>query len=220
MLMALPGWYTAHLSPIEDIVKSLVEGSVCMFFVAVFEETMFRGIFFEFVEQSLGTWAALFITSTTFGFIHLINPGATVIGAASICVEAGMMIGGALVFSRSMWMPIGIHLAWNLFQGSVWGCSVSGSFKPPISVFASEMHGGPWYLTGGSFGPEGSLFSFICCSITGAYLLRRAVQEDKIYPPVWETKEWKEAQYQAEAIEEGDEESLLAARESSPLLKQ
>jgi len=214
MMMAVPGWFRASLSPIEDIVRSLVEGSVCMFFVGVFEETMFRGIFFEFVEQALGTWMAVFVTSTTFGFIHLINPAATVIGALCICVEAGAMIGGALVWSRSMWMPIGVHLAWNLFQGSVWGLAVSGGPKPQVSVFHSEMVGGPWYLTGGAFGPEGSLFSFICCTITGVFFLTWAVAEDKIYPPAWETKEWKALQYDAEA----DEESAVCAKETSPLL--
>lgn len=117
MLMAIPGWYHASLSDMHDIVVSLIEGAVCMIFVGIFEETMFRGIFFEFVEQSMGTWAALAITSICFGLVHIINPAATLFGALCISVEAGLMIGGALVYTRSMWSPIGIHAAWNLFQG-------------------------------------------------------------------------------------------------------
>lgn len=117
LIMGIMGWFHATLASASDIVVSLVTGSVLMFVVGVFEETMFRGIFFEFVEQAFGTWVALGVTSVCFGMVHIVNPSATLFGASCIAVEAGLMIGGALVFSRSMWFPIGIHMGWNLLQG-------------------------------------------------------------------------------------------------------
>lgn len=220
MLMWLCGWYHATLSSFHDIFVSLLEGTICMFFVAVFEETMFRGIFFEFVEQSFGTWAALAITSSCFGIMHLANPSATTFGALCIAVEAGLMIGGALVYSRSMWMPIGIHMSWNLFQGSVWGLAVSGCPKPEMAVFDSTMTGGPWYLTGGDFGPEGSLFSLVVCSAMGLYLIRYAYHNNQFMLPSWMTQEWRTAQLESDVMEAEDDEEAIRqlANEKAPLL--
>ena len=74
---------------------------------------------------------------------------------------------------------------------------MSGFPKPETSVFTSEVsQTGPWYFTGGSFGPEGSVFAFLSCSMVGLYFVRRAMNEGKIYPSAWEVEE-----------EEKDEES-------------
>lgn len=88
--------------------------------------------------------------------------------------------------------------------------AVSGSPKPARSVFASTMIGGPWFLTGGTFGPEASLFSLVVCSAVGIYFIRHALEEGKFYPPAWNTKEYKLLQYETcdgvSDVEVGDSE--------------
>ncbi len=58
--------------------------------VATTEELLFRGVLFRIVEGWLGTWGALAVTGLLFGALHLVNPGASVVGALALAIEAGL----------------------------------------------------------------------------------------------------------------------------------
>jgi uncharacterized protein len=77
------------------------------------EELLVRGILFRIMEESLGTWIALIISALIFGALHLTNPNATLWAGLAIAVEAGILLAAAYVYSRRLWLPIGIHFAWN-----------------------------------------------------------------------------------------------------------
>ena len=47
----------------------------------MFEELLFRGVLFRSVEDMFGGWISLIVSSTVFGFVHLLNPGGTLTGA-------------------------------------------------------------------------------------------------------------------------------------------
>jgi membrane protease YdiL (CAAX protease family) len=64
---------------------------------AVFEELLFRGVLFRIVEEWLGSWISLVISSAVFGLVHLMNPTATMTGAIFIAVEAGILLGAAYI---------------------------------------------------------------------------------------------------------------------------
>ena len=57
--------------------------------------------------------------------------------------------------SGTLWLPIGIHWAWNYVQGNVLGFAVSGS-QVNDKIFSSIIVGPDW-LTGGIFGAEASV---------------------------------------------------------------
>jgi membrane protease YdiL (CAAX protease family) len=42
-----------------------------------FEELLFRGVLFRIVEEWLGSWISLVVSSLVFGLVHLMNPAAT-----------------------------------------------------------------------------------------------------------------------------------------------
>jgi hypothetical protein len=86
------------------------------------------------------------------------NPGATVWSSVAIAVEAGLLLGAAYKWSGTLWVPIGIHWAWNFFQGPVFGFAVSGNDTPSLIKPVIE---GPDWLTGGPFGAEASVPAFI-----------------------------------------------------------
>lgn len=94
------------------------------------EELMFRGVFFRIFEQGLGSWIALIISSIIFGFMHMVNPNATVLSSVFISLEAGLLMAGAYMLTRRLWMSMGIHFAWNFTLGGVWGTPVSGLDHP------------------------------------------------------------------------------------------
>ena len=126
--------------------------------VAVSEEVIFRGIVFRMIDERWGTLAALVISALIFGFMHISNQNATVWSSIAIAVEAGLLLGAAYKWSGNLWVPIGIHWAWNWFQGPVFGFAVSGADTE--SLVAPVIQGSDW-LTGGAFGAEASIPAFV-----------------------------------------------------------
>ena len=140
----------------------------CML-TAVTEECVFRGAIYRISERSLGSAAAMTISALLFGGAHILNPNASVWTSAAIAIEAGILFGAVYAHSGNLWLPIGIHWAWNFTEGRIWGLPVSGSIKR-TSLFHAETSG-PELLTGGAFGPEASLTVVVLCSLLSAYLI-------------------------------------------------
>ena len=140
-----------------------------MLAVAVAEEVLFRGVVFRLIQQRWGTWPALGVSAAVFGLAHLINPGASVWGAVAIAIEAGLMLGAAYVATGSLWLPIGLHLGWNVTITAIFGTITSGSSARDTLVTAATS--GPTWLTGGAFGPEASIVAVAVCSVATAVLL-------------------------------------------------
>lgn len=145
------------------------------------EELVFRGALFRIVEEWLGSWVALLVSSVTFGFVHLMNPDATLTGAIFISVEAGILLAAAYMVTRRLWMSIAFHMAWNYTQSAVFSGIVSGSFNEAGLI--KPVIAGPEYLTGGSFGLEASLTAFLLCTTAGVVLLVKAVRDGRIVRP-------------------------------------
>lgn len=80
------------------------------------------------------------------------NPNTSVAGLVNI-VLAGILLGVYYIHCRNLWFPIGLHFAWNLFEGPVYGSAVSGNMV--TSVFTQEVVGNS-QITGGDFGFEAS----------------------------------------------------------------
>ena len=153
----------------------------------VFEEILFRGILFRASSRIVGTWGALLFTSAIFGSAHLANKGATLSSGVAIMLEAGVLLGAAYALTSRLWLPIGLHIAWNFTEGSVFGMSVSGNSAADLGN-AGLLRGtlsGPQILTGGAFGPEASVVAVVVCLIVAMYLLYRTVKLGRIEPPAW-----------------------------------
>lgn len=99
---------------------------------------------------------ALLITGGMFGLLHLFNPNATALAAASI-FAAGLMLGLAYIWTGSLGLAIGVHVGWNYAEGCLFGLPVSGA-PASYSLWRCELRG-PALWTGGDFGPEGGLGS-------------------------------------------------------------
>lgn len=147
------------------------------------EEILFRGILLRHIEAMLGTWAALVITSALFGLAHLANPGESLFAAFAIAMEAGILLGAAYLWTRRLWVPIGIHAAWNFTQGWVFSVPVSGGIAPDGLLVTRRA--GPDWLTGGAFGLEASVVAMAVATLAGLFLLLRVVREGGIRPPMW-----------------------------------
>lgn len=147
------------------------------------EELLFRGVLFRIVEEWMGSWIALVVSSLVFGLVHLMNPAATWTGALFISVEAGVLLAAAYMLTRRLWLGIGFHMAWNYTQSGVFSGIVSGSDSAPGLL--KSVIDGPALLTGGQFGLEASLVAFLLCTTTGVILVVMAVRRGNIIPPSW-----------------------------------
>ncbi len=151
--------------------------------VAAFvEEILIRGIIFRITEESLGTWLATAISALLFGLLHLLNPNATWIAALCVAVEAGILLAAAYVTTRRLWLPIGMHFAWNFSQAGIFGVAVSGA---AASGMVRSTLTGPDLLSGGAFGAEASIFAVLICTSVAIFLMVCAVRNGQIIRPYW-----------------------------------
>lgn len=187
------GLYTAGVLILMVLDFARIEGMnpVSIMFPAIamalssgfLEEMLFRGVLFRIVEEWLGSWASVVISSVVFGFVHLMNPAATLTGAIFISIEAGLLLAAAYMLTRRLWLGIGFHIAWNYTQSAVFGGIVSGGVFEP-GLFTTVITGHE-LITGGSFGLEASLIPCILATSTGAYLAYKAVQRGHLVLPFW-----------------------------------
>jgi len=138
----------------------LVAAAGILLLAAAFEEIAFRGYGFQRLVDSVGPVAAVAIFSALFGFGHLGNPSATPLSTANTLL-AGVLLSLAYLKTRALWLPIGLHWAWNFFLGAIFSLPVSGfRLVPPLLVV--QLTGPPW-LNGGAYGPEGSVVLTLAC---------------------------------------------------------
>ena len=127
--------------------------------VAVGEELILRGVIFRWIDERWNTGVALLISAILFGWMHISNDNATWWSSLAIAIEAGLLLGAAYKWSGTLWVPIGIHWAWNYIQGNFFGLAVSGT-DAGDSILVTTVNG-PNIITGGAFGPEASIISVI-----------------------------------------------------------
>jgi hypothetical protein len=149
---------------------------------AVTEEMLFRGILFRWIEEFGGTWVALIVSSTLFGLVHIMNPNATWFSSFAIAVEAGILLGGAYMLTRSLWFPMGLHGAWNFTQGEIFDVPVSGH---PENGLVTAKLSGPALLSGGQFGLEASVIALVIATAAGVWLVVLAVRRGELVQPWW-----------------------------------
>lgn len=128
-----------------------------MVFVVIIEELVFRvllltGLVIMLRNVTGGRWIAVAVVSLFFGAVHLTNPNATLIGAFGTAL-GGVIYAVAFLGTRAIWLPIFLHLSWNVSQ-AFWGFPVSGGAWPGAVTSTSA---GNELLNGGGYGPEAGI---------------------------------------------------------------
>jgi uncharacterized protein len=170
------------MNPVAVMIPALYQACSAGFL----EELLFRGVLYRIVEEWLGSWISVVVSSVVFGAVHLMNADPTLTGAIFISIEAGLLLAAAYMLTRRLWLGIGFHIAWNYTQSAVFGGVVSGSIAQP-GLFKT-VFSGPDLITGGGFGLEASLIPCILATSTGAYLALRAVRAGHVVLPFWNQK--------------------------------
>lgn len=175
-LMGLAGWY--KVASLNFDALALGRTLIAFFFVALFEELLFRAILFRQLDNVFGSWIALAISGALFGAMHFANPGATLWTTLALAVF-GMGIGAAYLLARNVWVAVGLHWAWNFLLGPIFGFAVSGNATYALLTATSA---GPDLWTGGAFGPEAGLLALIVTTLASAAMLWVASRRKHLSP--------------------------------------
>jgi membrane protease YdiL (CAAX protease family) len=152
-----------------------------LLFLAIFllvgwnEELLSRGYHLQTIASGLNLFWAVIISSAFFGLLHLDNPNATWVSTIGIFF-AGVYQSYGYIRTRQLWLPIGLHIGWNFFEGVVFGFPVSGL---DIYALTRIQVTGPILWTGGAFGPEAGLI-LLPSLIVGSVLIYWFTRNRKI----------------------------------------
>ncbi|HSD15744.1 MAG TPA: type II CAAX endopeptidase family protein [Thermomonas sp.] len=144
---------------------------------AILEELVYRGLLFRVLERSTGTGIALVVQALVFAVGHLENlPDADIGDAARLLVSVsllGVLWAALFVLTRNLWVVAAHHAAWN-FTILLAGLPLSGIEDwRALAPMESRMLADDW-LTGGMFGPEGSLLVIATTTLATLWVLRVA----------------------------------------------
>jgi len=180
LVIYLQGGYSVlAINSILFVIPSLVMA----FTSAIFEEILFRAIIFRILEEKLGSYIALIFSAFIFGLLHLSNPNGSLLNAVGLAIQAGLLLAVTYMYSRSLWLPIAVHFAWNFTQTAIFGAIISGNSLSKTFI-TSKIEGKEW-LTGGEFGPEGSIQATVFCLIATIIFLILTLRKGNIIKPYW-----------------------------------
>jgi hypothetical protein len=159
-VLALLGDYSAGplLLSAGPIAKFGCVYVVTMLFVAIGEESIFRGYGLTQLTRAMSFWPAAVLTSLAFGAEHLANVGMTLIGGVSVAL-AGLMLAYSFKRTGALYYACGFHAAWDGGSTFLFGVVAVG-IRLPDTLFHAEIRGPVW-LTGGSAGPIAGVLGII-----------------------------------------------------------
>jgi hypothetical protein len=144
------------------IFKFAIFWAVFFVMVGLFEEFLMRGYTQFTLSRGLGFWPTAIILSLAFGAIHLGNAGEDKVGALGAAV-IGLFFCLTLERLGNLWFAVGLHASWDWGETFFYSVPNSGTMAP--GHLLNSWFEGPKWLTGGSVGPEASIFVFIVMAL-------------------------------------------------------
>jgi membrane protease YdiL (CAAX protease family) len=182
-LLAIFGLHGFHLDGLAirggTLLSATAAWSVAFVVVGLAEEFSFRGYLQFTLTTGMGFWWSALLLSALFGLAHAFNPGESKAGLLSVVCFA-LLFCFFLRRTGNLWWAVGFHAGWDWGQTFFYGVADS-CLAPYHNLFNSSFHG-PLWLTGGSVGPEASVFTPIALAIV-AILFSRVYRESRYLAP-------------------------------------
>jgi uncharacterized protein len=144
------------------ILASAGAWTLAMLCVGLSEEFTFRGYMQYTLTTGMGFWPAAVLFSVLFGAAHMGNSGENIFGELSV-VLFGLLFCLFLSRKGNLWWAVGFHMGYDWGQTFFYGMPDSG-LLPTGNLFQCTFNGPRW-LTGGTVGPESSIFTPIALGI-------------------------------------------------------
>jgi hypothetical protein len=117
------------------------------------EELLIRGYWLQNLSDGLSQSLGVLFSSALFALAHTMNPNLSWQAYLGLFLS-GLFLAFGYLRTKQLWLPIGLHIGWNLFEGTVFGFPVSGQY---FYQLVRQTVSGPDIITGGAFGPEAGL---------------------------------------------------------------
>lgn len=151
LLLCALGLYQVHLGQWSGWFDSFLFNS---FISGMLEELAFRAILLRLLARAFGPVAGLVLSSIMFGLAHLSH--ATLLAAAEIAFNGGLILGLLYMVSGRLWSSVGLHIGWDFAEDSLLGVNSAHGL-----LQSSPTTSQPSYLTGGPYGPDASMLAMI-----------------------------------------------------------
>jgi membrane protease YdiL (CAAX protease family) len=122
------------------------------------EEIAFRGYAFQRFARSLGPVGAVLGFAALYAFLQALLPGSNRVSTA-VSLALSLVLSIAYLRTRALWVSWGINFGWKATRALLFGLAVSGNNGQSPVVQGDPM--GPFWLTGGGFGLDGSWLAFL-----------------------------------------------------------
>jgi membrane protease YdiL (CAAX protease family) len=142
------------------------------------EEIIIRGWQFQVIGTRYKPWLGALISSLFFAFMHIFNTGVNILCIINLFLFSSLLV-LYIVNDGSIWSACGWHTAWNWTMSNIFGLQVSGVTGENNSIlnFGSS---GSQLLTGGAFGPEGSIFTTLVLLISTFFMARHIYTKESV----------------------------------------
>jgi uncharacterized protein len=139
---------------------------------ALAEEIAFRGYAFQRFSRALGSAGAVLGFSALYAFLQSLQPGSNRVSMV-VAVVFTLVLSVAYLRTRALWISWGINFGWKATRALLFGLAVTGVNSHSPVVQGDPM--GPFWLTGGGFGLDGSWLAFfvLVAAIPVVYRLTR-----------------------------------------------
>jgi hypothetical protein len=179
-IFAFHGFHLAGLAIRGSTIASATAAWAATFvLVGLAEEFSFRGYLQFTLTTGMGFWPTAILLSALFGLVHAGNPGESKFGLFSV-VLFGLLFCLFLRRTGNLWWAVGFHAGWDWGQTFFYGVPDSG--LAPYHNLLNSAFNGPTWLTGGTVGPEASIFTPIVLAIV-AVSFALAYRENRYQAP-------------------------------------
>jgi hypothetical protein len=146
--------------------------------VALVEEVAFRGYGFQRFADAVGPLGATLGFAAYYAIVQSLLPGSS---RASILVSIALslVLSTAYLRTKALWVSWGINFGWKASRALLFGLAISGVNSHSPVVQGDPM--GPFWLTGGGYGLDGSWITFAVLLMTIPIVFRVTRELDERY---------------------------------------
>jgi membrane protease YdiL (CAAX protease family) len=125
---------------------------------ALAEEIAFRGYGFQRFAHAVGPIGATLGFAAFYAIVQSLVPGSSRASIA-VSIALSLVLSTAYLRTRALWLSWGLNFAWKASRALLFGLAVSGVNSHSSVVQGDPM--GPFWLTGGGYGLDGSWITFV-----------------------------------------------------------
>jgi membrane protease YdiL (CAAX protease family) len=157
LLLAVGGGIAISISTSVSAWGWLLADAAFFALATLAEEIAFRGYGFQRFAHAVGPLGASVGFAAYYAIMQSLVPGSSRV-SVMVAVALGLLLSAAYLRTKALWLSWGLNFGWKASRALVFGLSVNGMYSHSPVVQGDPM--GPFWLTGGGFGLEGSWVTF------------------------------------------------------------